>query len=266
MNIEEFGERETSWPFNIDQIEDKTKSNYFSLLPEEKELSRTFVEAFVINKPMNSVGGDGYWFYKKKDSIFLAVFDCEGQGHLASMMTRIYAKALKRLVVENAIEFPGSILQFIHREIQSKFRDRENIQLNTGADLGIVKIDLAKKEMEFAGAHMDIVQITDGNIQIIKGDELKIGEMFEHKHEYNSVSVDISKPSKFYLFSDGVSGLHGGTGMRIKSFGINNVKLVLQKYMHLNMQKQKDAIQDTLHQWSGSNVQNDDILMVGFRI
>ena len=253
---------EESWPFNIDLIEDRTRKNYFSLLPDEATLNRSLGEAFVINRPMGSVGGDGYWLYQKGSNVFLAVFDCEGQGHLASMMTRIYANALKRLIVENSIEFPGSILQFIHREIQSKFRDRENIQLNTGADLGIIRINREKQEMEYAGARMDLIQIVDDSVKTIPGDKLKIGELFDHKHEYNSVSVDLSKPSRFYLFTDGISNQHGGPSF--KRFGIENLLTLLKKNTKLTLKEQKDVIVHTLDKWSGGAVQEDDMLVLGF--
>lgn len=255
---------EESWPFNIDLIEDRTRRNYFSLLPDEKKLTASFGEAFVINKPTGSVGGDGYWLYQKGSTTFLAVFDCEGQGHLASMMTRIYANALKRLIVENSIEFPGSILQFIHREIQSKFRDRENIQLNTGADLGIVKINRDKQVMEYAGARMDLIQLVGDSLQIVQGDKLKIGELFDHKHEYNSVSVDLSKSSKFYLYTDGVTDQQGGPSF--KRFGQDNLLTLLRKNAGLTMQDQKGVFQSTLDKWSGSAIQGDDMLMIGFAI
>ena len=115
-------------------------------------------EAFVINRPMSAVGGDGYWFYQKGDILYVAAFDCMGHGHLASMMTRIYTSALEKLVKDHNIEFPASILQFIHREIQSRFVNKKNIMVGTGADLGIVKIIRSEQKMEYAGAKVDLMQ------------------------------------------------------------------------------------------------------------
>lgn len=253
-----------AWPFNIDQIEDRTRKNYFSLLPNEETLNESFGGAFVINQPMRNVGGDGYWLYKKGCCVFIAVFDCEGQGHLASMMTRIYANALKKLIVDNSIEFPGSILQFIHREIQSKFKNRENIQLTTGADLGIVKVDLEKRQMEYAGARMDLLKVANGQLEVVKGDPLKIGEMFDHKHEYTSVPVALDRDAKYYLWTDGVTSLQGGPSL--KSFGRDNITNLLKKNAHLTMDKQRDVVRATLDKWSGGGLQHDDMLLIGFTV
>jgi len=200
--------------------------------------------------------------YKKDHITFFAAFDCVGQGHLASMMVRIYAAALQKLVVEYAIQFPGSILQFIHREIQSRFKSRENIQLNTGADLAIVKIDSKKKLLEFAGARMDLYQVTDGKMKIIAGDKLQIGELFDHKHEYNSITVPLDDESDFYLMSDGVRNLLGGPNM--KKFGIENVQQMLENNNRLEMKEQKYLISNFIDNWSGNNSRNDDVLIIGF--
>jgi len=258
------GKKENSGKFllNIDRIEDQAKKNYFSLFPDEKTIHKSLPNAFVMNKPMSNVGGDGYWLYQKHHFIFLAVFDCIGQGHLASMMVRIYASALQKLVVEYSIEFPASILQFIHREIQSKFKSKENIQLNTGADLGIIKIDTRKNTLEFAGARMDLYQVTNGKLNIIAGDKLQIGELFETKHEYNSVVIDFDPESDFYLMSDGVRNLIGGPNM--KRLGIDNIKHMLENNHGLEMREQKYLISTFIDNWSGSNQRTDDILVIGF--
>ncbi len=213
---------------------------------------------------MSTVGGDGYWLYQKGDILFLAAFDCMGHGHLASMMTRIYTQALEKLVVNHNIEFPGSILQFIHREIQSRFVNKKNIMVGTGADLGIVKIDWKEHKMEYAGAKMDLIQIRDGEMDIIKGDRMQIGEMFDYKHDYHSHTIDISKKSRFYYGSDGLKDLIGGPSN--KKLGGQNMKDMLLEMQKFDLRQQKPEIELYLDQWKKSNSQNDDILLIGFEL
>jgi|OM-RGC.v1.028317707 hypothetical protein len=105
------------WLDNLEKIQDGARKNYFSVLPNEEELSKYFADAFVINNPKGRVGGDGFWLHTSGADVYLALFTCIGDGHLASMMIRIYMNALKKMVDGYAIEFPGSILQFLHKEV-----------------------------------------------------------------------------------------------------------------------------------------------------
>lgn len=231
-------------------------------MPDEEDMHDLLPGTFVINKPKENVGGDGFWLYQKDHLLFLAVFDCMGEGHLASMMTRIYANALKKLVVDYKIEFPGAILQFIHREIQARFKDKENIQLSTGADLGIVKLDTKEGSLEFSGAGMDLLRETNNRIEVIKGENRKIGQLDNTSQEYNSTTITGNDKSRFYLATDGVTELIGGSSL--KRLGVENFKIILRNGLKYPPKQRKDKIWSDLMKWSGLKDQNDDILILSF--
>ncbi len=252
------------WPFDFDRIEDQTRKNYYALLPEEAELKRNLPDVIVINKPAGSVGGDGYWSHSENNDLFLAVYDCVGQGHLASMMTRIYSNALSKLIIQNSIQYPASVIQFIHREIKSKFSDKEKIKLNTGADLGILRIDINQRIVEFAGARMDMVVVSADGVEIVKGDCLHIGEHFEAKHDFHSTTVTLRKKTKVFIHTDGVVDMMGGTEYR--KLGTSRLYDFLFSINELSLVEQKKKIQSFLKEWPGAHPQNDDILIVGFSL
>ena len=251
---------------SISKIEDGTRKNYFSLFPEEKTLRKSLPNSFIINNPMSTVGGDGYWFHQDEDTLFLAVFDCMGHGHLASMMTRIYTNVLKKVVINDGIVFPNQILQLMHQEIQAKFHKKEQRQLGTGADFGMIRVNLALQEMEFAGAKMNLFEVADNTLKIVKADRMQIGEFFDHPHEYKTVIFDLTKKknSNFYLFSDGLKDLIGGP--ENKKFGSNNLKVLLEENYQYSMIEQKRRISTHLGKWLGSNSPLDDVLLVGFSV
>ena len=248
------------------KIEDATKKNYFSLFPDEETLNASIPNAFIINRPMSGVGGDGYWLHHDDGSTFLAVFDCMGHGHLASMMTRIYTNALKKAVLEELAYFPNTILHLMHDEIEEKFGKKEKRLLGTGADMAIVKVNTLIGELEFAGAKMNLYQVVDGELEVIKADRLQIGELFEYEHEYKTRIIDLkkNKASNFYLFSDGVTDLVGGSDN--KKLGMKNVKKLLEENYHLPLKEQKEVISNFLDRWSGSNKPLDDALIIGFNL
>jgi two-component system, sensor histidine kinase SagS len=249
----------------MDNIGDSAKKNYFSLFPEELIVS--MLDAFIINKPMSgSVGGDGFWVHQTKDSLIVVVFDCMGHGHLASMMTRIYTRALEKVIVQDKVEVPGEILVQIHEEVRAKFEGKDNLQVGSGADVGIVKIGMAERFMEFAGAKMDLFQVKGGEMELIKADRIQIGDLFEYEHKYNTLRLDLEKGgvNNFYLSSDGFKDLLGGEGG--KKLSKNGVKSLLEGQFGKPMIEQKKEIQAYLDEWSKYYSPLDDLLIVGFSI
>ncbi|WP_370086836.1 PP2C family protein-serine/threonine phosphatase [Ekhidna sp.] len=254
---------ESKWIINFDKIEDSTRRNYFSVLPQENKLMEFFSEAFVINKPKGRVGGDGYWLHNHGNDVYLALFTCVGEGHLASMMIRIYMNALKKMVDGYSIDFPGSILQFLHREVQARFKDKNNILLNTNANVGIVKLNTQTKAMEFAGANMDLLQVHRRGIQVIKGEQSQVGETGEHRQSYTSISLENTEDSSFYLCSTGVFNLIGGA--EYKKLKVEQLGEFFRERRKTPMTEQRTIAEEHLVSWTGVNRQNDDIMIIGFK-
>lgn len=264
-NFKRTSSNTVSGKFSTGKVQDEARQNYFSLFPDDDSLRKLIPESFVINKPMNTVGGDGYWVHKAENCLYLVIFDCMGHGHLASMMTRIYANIVKKKIVDNEEEFPNRMLTDIHEAIKSKFEGKENMLLATGADFGIVKVNLDLKEMEYSGAKMNLFEVTDGQLNIIKADRMQIGDLFDYYHEYKTNIIDLKKRknSSFFMLSDGIKDLIGGPSK--KKLGSSKLKELLETAGELPILKQKEYIKDYLFKWKGSNQALDDALIIGFR-
>ncbi|GAB4229259.1 MAG: hypothetical protein Tsb0034_00870 [Ekhidna sp.] len=251
------------WLENLDRIQDSTRKNYFSVLPEESELLKHFSDAFVINNPKGRVGGDGYWLHTTGSDAYLALFTCVGEGHLANMMIRIYMEALKKMVDGYSIDFPGSILQFLHREVLAKFKNKNNILLNTNANVGIVKLNKKTKVMEFAGANMNLIQVHRRGVRIIQGEEHQVGEKSENVRSYSSNTIEDVEDSNFFLCSTGVFNLLGGPSFtKLDVQGLGDFLRDNRKEL---MQYQRKLLEKYLGEWTGSSGQNDDIMVIGFK-
>ena len=248
---------------SLARLEDGAKKNYLNLFPEEQ--IQGILDAFIINKPMTgSVGGDGFWVHQDSENLYLAVFDCMDHGHLASVMTRVYTNSFKKVVDEQGIHDPGEILKQLHQEIQNKFENKENRQVGSGADVGLVKIGISEMRMEFAGAKMDLLKVVDQEVDTIKADKLQIGEMFEYEHTYKTqnLPIDLSKRTNYYLSSDGFRDLVGGPDN--KKLGKKKMFELLSDYYKLSMKAQKTVFTNFIKDWSGSVEPLDDVLIIGF--
>lgn len=252
------------WLDNLEKIQDGARKNYFSVLPNEEELSKYFADAFVINNPKGRVGGDGFWLHTSGADVYLALFTCIGDGHLASMMIRIYMNALKKMVDGYAIEFPGSILQFLHKEVLARFNGKNNILLNTNANVGIVKVNMESKEVEFAGANMDLIQVRREGVRIIDGVGKQVGETSDKMISYPSIELDNVSDSSFYLCSSGLYNLIGGPDM--KKLEVNRLGDFWREKRPLEMSEQKKETEKMLSDWTGIGSQNDDVMIIGFKL
>lgn len=252
--------------FNFGLGEDATKKNYFAMFPEE--MIASFLESFVINKPMSGkVGGDGFWVYQDAaDHLYIVLFDCMGHGHLASMMARVYTQSLQQVIESYQVKDPGNILRYLHSKIAAKFKDKDNLQVGTGADVGVLKINLSIREVEYAGAKVDLYHYKGKELELIKGNRMQVGEMFDYERSYetHSLTLQPNVKSNIYFASDGFKDLMGGP--KAKKLGKTGVEDLLVENAGNPLMKQKEDINAYLENWNGSNMQLDDVLIIGIAI
>lgn len=239
--------------------------NYFSMFPEE--MIASFLDAFVINKPMSGkVGGDGFWIYQDDEDLFIALFDCVGHSHLASMMTRVYTQTLQKLIQEDQVKDPGTVLRYLHHKIESKFNHKDNTKVHPAADLGLIKVNLSVRKVEYSGAKIDLMQMQEGRLKIINGDKMPIGDLLEYPHGYQTEQVPLKEgvKSDFYLTTDGFRDLIGGP--QDKRLGRKGIYELLKTTHGRSMILQKEKVMAFIDDWRGSNALVDDLLIVGFSV
>lgn len=225
------------------------------------------LESFVINLPMTGKsGGDGFWVHQSGDNFYIVLFDCMGHGHLASMMTRVYNQTIQKIIKEDHIDDPGTILRYLHHRISAKFDGKKQQQIGPNADVAVVKINLAVRRVEYSGAKIDLIQICSGECNVIKADRLPIGDMLHMPHNYETKLVDLNskEPSNFYLSSDGFKDLMGGGGLN--KLGSKQALELLKANHSKHIYKQKDEILKGLMHWQGASEPLDDLLLIGFAV
>ncbi|MBV6644885.1 MAG: SpoIIE family protein phosphatase [Cyclobacteriaceae bacterium] len=246
------------------RIADLSRINYFSALPQECVLQKILGDAYVINKPMKEVGGDGYWIHEDSGSVFFAVFDCMGHGHMATIMTRIYLNAIEEAISTKGLTDPASIIQDIHDQLTARFEGKDNKQIGTGADIAILVLNKRKKTLQYSGAKMDLVYVENGHLHRIKASKRSVGEYFDFKRDYQTITLKYKgmEKTKFYLFSDGITDLFGGP--KDKKLGYRGLSEMLAESHQLDLSEEKKSIEKKLKRWSGSIPPLDDQLLIAF--
>src|SRR5690606_26569714 len=107
---------------------------------------------------------------------------------------------------------PGTIVMHRHAGRGQKFKHKTNLLVGTGADVAILRINLEFRQIEFAGAKLDMLNVQNGEIHVAKASRMQIGDQWEYDRKYATESIALGKEGwcNFYLSSDGFRDQPGG--------------------------------------------------------
>ncbi len=234
-----------------------------AILPSMEKIEQLLPDSFIFFKPRDIVSGDFYYVRKLgNNKIIVAAVDCTGHGVPGAFMSLISYLVLNVLTVLMRISSASELLEQLHISIRQILHQKET-KTNDGMDIALVVIDKEKKTLEFAGAKNPLIYIQNGELHQIKGDRMSIGgeRKEEQKQGFTAHKIDISKPTTFYLFSDGFQDQFGGENVR--KFMIKRFRSLLFDIHEQPMPEQKNTLETTLQNWMGDQRQIDDILVIG---
>ena len=235
-----------------------------SILPRDDYFQKLLPEHFILFQPRDVVSGDFYWLAESNSKIVLTAVDCTGHGVPGAFMSMVGNDLLNAIVKDKHISKANEILTQLHKDVRQALQQKET-QTNDGMDMALVSIDLKNKILEFAGAKNPLIYIQNGELHQIKGDIMGIGGVQQERERvFTAHEIDISKPTTFYLFSDGYQDQFGGKKGR--KFMTKRFRELLFDIHKKPMQEQKSILETTLKDWRGKEEQVDDILVMGVRV
>jgi len=241
------------------------------LLPEEKVLYNYLPESFIFYQPKDIVSGDFYWFSPGIDEIIIAAVDCTGHGVPGAITSMIGIEQITEIVQLYNIREVDKVLHTLHSGVKNILK-QDTSGNKDGMDMALCKVMLKEKKIEFSGAKNPIIYIQDNEegkpeLNIIKGSKLPIaGGYPKHNRDFIKHTIDISKPTACYLFTDGFQDQFGGE--HDQKFMIKALKELLLKIYQLPMQEQKNILEQTISNWMevANQEQIDDMLIIGFKV
>jgi PAS domain S-box-containing protein len=240
-----------------------------ALLTDIQTIRPLIKDQFILNLPKDIVSGDFYWFAHKhtpsEDKIIIAVADCTGHGVPGAFMSMIGMNLFNQIIHDQEIHEPDRILELINEGVKTTLHQAQNNNRD-GMDIAVVMIDRLNKELNFAGARRPLIYFKSQELFEIKGDAIDIGGFREQnkRDNFKRHNLTIEKDFTFYLFSDGMQDQFGG--QKNKKYMLNQFKQLLKDIQELDMEAQKNIIQQNLDLWKVNREQTDDILIVGIRI
>jgi len=256
---------------NITKSIQYAKKIQTAILPQNKKIAEILSDFFIISKPKQIVSGDFYWLYKIQDRIFIAVADCTGHGVPGALLSMIGHSLLNKIIIENKVFSPASILEQLHIEIRSALRQEDkNSKAHDGMDIGICRIDLQKQKIIYAAAKRPLyffdLSTTDieYNFHKIPGNRKSIGGLQkEQKRSFSETEFQYSSGDMLYLSSDGLVDQHN---QRDEKFGSLRLQALLKTLVNKELVTQKALILEALSQHQREESQRDDITLFGVRL
>ncbi len=246
-----------------------------ALITPEKKMKEILPNSFVIFKPKDIVSGDFYWATStntttgtEKDENKLILFsaaDCTGHGVPGAFMSIIGLKLFNQSVKQPDVNTPAQALDFLDKEVYGTVNlhsDEDNV-IRDGMDLALCAVSYSDMKLHFAGANNPVYIIRDKELHEIKGDKKAIGS-YESEHSFTDKEFQLEKGDMVYVFSDGYADQFGGPKGKKLKYSV--FKKLLIDNSHLEVEKQKQILEDYFEDWKGDLEQLDDVCVIGVRI
>lgn len=237
-----------------------------SMLARDNLIREIFPSFFVLNKPKDFVSGDFFWLHQTEDYTFLAAVDCTGHGVPGAFMSVISFRYLNQAVRDQNLSETSEILAYLNEEIQEMFRHRtEEMSTRNALDISLVRIDRARKEIQFSGAGHRIYLHDGTKLQEFRGDNCHIGQNLDtQQNPIRQQVIDFRSGHQLYMLSDGYIDQFGGP--LIKRFGSERFVTLLNSINRLEMDEQGLRFEAAFNEWKSGFEQVDDTLLLGVKL
>ncbi|MBN2669381.1 MAG: SpoIIE family protein phosphatase [Bacteroidales bacterium] len=238
-----------------------------ALLPDLKHIHKIFPESFLIYEPRDAVSGDFVWVKeiktRTKDYSFAILGDCTGHGVPGAMISMIAITSLNHIILNKKRYKPDQILEYLNNKFNDLLKEEGNQQkMYDGVDIAVVRFDNITKELQYAGANINLFQISESVLITHKSDRTAVGRVTESNYRFANHTISTSAGDLFYLASDGFKDQFGGeNNKKLKSIGLFNLLLEVSKY---DVSSQSEVLLQEFNQWKGQNEQIDDVTVFGF--
>jgi PAS domain S-box-containing protein len=236
-----------------------------AILPDNKFIREYLPKSFIFYRPRDVVSGDFPWFFKREDSLYIAVVDCTGHGVPGALLSFIGYFILNNIVDHEREYTAAEVCDLLHNGVRHTLKqNREDASGRDGMDIALVKYSPKRKEIHFAGAHRPLYFLRDGELTEYKGDRKAIGGIpLGNKPEKNFTDyiIPVQPGDKVFFFSDGLTDQLGGSEFkkyspaRVRDQIVNNKDFAMEQY--------HDLFDKDFFGWKGKEKQIDDVLLIG---
>lgn len=236
-----------------------------ALLPAPAAFAAAQVDHFSLWLPRDIVGGDIYCVETCPAGVLVALLDCTGHGVPGALMSMLAVAGLRRLIQDEACYAPAQLLQGMNEWIKTTLRqETSESPSDDGLDAAICLLQPDAGELTFAGAHLPLYRMHEGELQIVRGDRPSLGyKRSRTETQFASHTLALEPGAVFYLCSDGLVDQPGGD--RGLPFGRAGFAGVLKEVWDRPLAVQRERIERAFFAHAGEDERRDDVTVLGWR-
>jgi PAS domain S-box-containing protein len=237
-----------------------------ALMPTEDNLHKALPNSFMFYKPKDVVSGDYPWLYRHEESIYIGAMDCTGHGVPGALMS-IIGFFLQNAIISGREELnAGEVLNQLHKSVVRTLKQEEpQSKINDGMDAAFCRINLKKKELDFAGAHRPMFHVSKGVLTEIRGDKFPVGStQYRNRRDFTNHTLKIRPGDAIYFMTDGYTDQFGGAAGKQK-FSSERVGQMIRDNSHLSIFQMGNLFRKSYDEWKGEVNQLDDVLVIGIK-
>ncbi len=224
-----------------------------------------FEDFFILNKPLEEIGGDFYYFNRFKNFVVLIVADATGHGIPGAFLSIISITIFKDILFNEDSPDAADVLEKFRREVKKFLRQENdnNIELYDSVDVALTLFFPQERIIKFAGARRPLYIIKDKELKGIKG-TLATAGYSQREFSFETHIIPFDDVDRLYLFTDGIGDIMKGDEMeRFGTFGWRQLLIEIQNY---TMAGQKNIIEQAIQKWTENGRRLDDILIIGVEL
>ncbi len=233
-----------------------------AIIPTTEKINSIFQNAFVLYKPRDIVSGDFFYIHENEKYKYFVAADCTGHGVPGAFLSIIGHNGLNGAINKFKLTDISDIMRFLNQYLFDFLHQNQDIRIQDGIDLTIVRIDEDNKEISFSGAYNPLIIVNSGVLTALKTNKFAVGTGLENVFETQNISYQ--KDDMLYLFSDGYADQFGGP--KGKKFMRKRFYKTLSEISDKDITEQKLILENTINDWMKQENQIDDILVTGIRL
>jgi serine phosphatase RsbU (regulator of sigma subunit) len=229
----------------------------FAILPPDIPYDNTFI----FFKPKDIVSGDFYWMNAAGGKEFMAAVDCTGHGVPGAFMSFIGFTSLNKIIIEQGIYNPASILNRLNEEVATTLHQKGEAIVNDGMDIALICYSPETRIVEYAGAFNPLIIVRKGELIEIKADRFAIGRSTGSQKTFTKHEIRLEEGDALYLYSDGYADQFGGP--EGKKYKTASLKELLVNISTFDPDSQQKVLETAFEDWKTGQEQIDDVLIMG---
>jgi len=236
-----------------------------AILPPSDLVKEILPDSFVFFKPKDLLSGDIYWVEEYNGIKYFASIDCTGHGVPGALISIFVYNLLNQALKIHHLTEPAKIIEYVNQEVyEALTRHKGKKRVGFGMDLSMCAYNPENKRLYYSGVFNPMYLIRDEEIiHCPMNEEALDYEQGVFRFACKNNFIDIQTGDVIYLFSDGFADQFGEK--KNKKFKRGPFRRLLLKNHQQPMEKQYEALENSLNQWRGKLQQTDDILVMGVR-